>query len=53
MRLNDLEKYTEACGLFVENEGLLDTPLLVSHFALSKVALRVKAAILKELRRSA
>jgi tetratricopeptide (TPR) repeat protein len=37
MRLNGMEKYTEACELFVKNEGLLDTPLLLSHFALSKV----------------
>lgn len=37
MSLNDSGKYTEAFVIFVNNEGLFNTPLLISHFALSKV----------------
>ncbi len=36
MRLNDSGSYLEAMDIFVKHEGLLDTPLLNSHFALSK-----------------
>ena len=37
MSLNNSGIYTEAFVIFVNNEGLLNTPLLISHFALSKV----------------
>ncbi|MEE9542187.1 MAG: hypothetical protein V3V95_00200 [Thermodesulfobacteriota bacterium] len=36
IELNDAGRYLEARKIFVANEGLLDTPLLISHFALSK-----------------
>ena len=36
IELNDSGRYREAQKIFVKNEGLLDTPLLISHFALSK-----------------
>ena len=35
--LNDSGSYIEAMDIFVKNEGLLNTPLLLSHFALSVV----------------
>ena len=44
MELNDSEKYREARDIFVKNEDLLDTPLLISHFALSKAGAGEEAA---------
>lgn len=37
VRLNDSGKYLEAMDIFVKNESLVETPTLISHFALSKV----------------